>query len=197
MPNHAEKGTSADQIDMPMIWFGFRGVELFFCIVSAKLIYLNLHSNSFWSDTISLVILLLVFFLFFHRVVTGMADTNGIHFRRYFRFKSIQWGDIRDVQWISHQLRIRIKDKGKLNGTLIFIMNPFSSQAAYWAHRLGYEVAPPAILERINALLIDTPPAMTSGPPISGFSRWLLRLWVGVAILLATIMVMRLILASR
>jgi hypothetical protein len=144
------KRTSVDQIDLPKIWYGLWGIELFFLIISAKLIYLDLHSDSFLSDTISMAIVLTVFFLFFHRVVTGTADTDGIHFRRYFRFKLIPWADIRDVQWVSCQLRIRIKNKGRLSGTLIFVMNPFSSQGAYWAHRLGYEVAPPQILERIN-----------------------------------------------
>jgi hypothetical protein len=58
---------------------------------------------------------------------------------------------------------------------------------------LGAEVEPPAILKYIDALPIETPPPMSTAAP---YSKWFMRLFLGVFILFFVIMLMRLISAA-
>jgi hypothetical protein len=72
-------------------------------------------------------------------------------------------------------------------------LNPLKAVGAYWAHRLGTEVAAPEILQRINALPIETPPKVGSARP---HSKWILWTFLGFFILFVLVLVWRLISAS-
>lgn len=182
-----------DQIDFTVLWVLVRGAQMLLTVLFIKATYLSLGTESYILNFISVIGMLLMIYLFLSRLVTGTADSLGIHYRRYFRVKTVSWADVQKIQWVSSRLRVLIKVGGKRRRVLVFLLNPLKSAGAYWAHRLGGEVAPPEILERIHALPIETPPTIASAPP---YSRWLLRLFLGVGVLFALILLFRLLSAS-
>ena len=167
-------------------------VEILYAVIFVKMAYLSRGTESFLEDVISTVGMLLILILFVHRVVTGWADSTGIHYRRYFRWKTLAWCDVQEIQWKGARLRVLIKGKKKPK-VLEFLLNPLNAIGPYWGQRLGAEVEPPAILKRIDALPIATPPSMTTAPP---HSRWVTRFFFGVLILFLAIMLMRLLSAA-
>lgn len=181
------------QIDLPILWFLARGAQVLVTVIYAKFAYTSIGTEAFVENFVSIVGMLLLIYFFLHRLVTGTADSSGIHYRRYFRMHSTAWAEIQEVQWVGPRLRVLIKGRGKRRKKLIFLLNPLKATGPYWAHRLGAEVAPPEILQRLNALPIETPPKMVSGPP---YSKWILWTFLGFVILFVLVLVWRLVSAA-
>jgi hypothetical protein len=183
MEDGQSRGERTDQIDFPVLWVLVRGAQILLAVIFAKQIYLSMDTDSFGLDLFSSIGFFLLMGLLVHGIVTGVADSSGIHYRRYFRTRIVSWTNVQEIQWVKSRLRVLIKGKGKRRRTLVFLLNPLKAEGAYLAHRLGAEVDRPEILERIRALPIETPPSITSAPP---YPKWILRafLWVVVLFLL-------------
>jgi hypothetical protein len=190
MKGGQSRGGGTDQIDFPVLWVLVRGAQILLTVIFAKQTYLSKGTDSFGLDLFSSIGFLIFFGLFVHRIVTGVAESSGIHYRRYFRMETVGWADVQEIQWVKSRLRVLIKRKGKRRRTLVFLLNPLRAEGAYLAHRLGAEVAPPEILERINALPIETPPRITSAPQ---YSKWILRAFVGVGTLFMLVFLWKLL----
>jgi len=188
MEDGPSKGRRPDQIDSPVLWLFVRGAQMLLTVFYARATYLSLGTDSFAFDLSSLVIMLMIIWVFFRRIATGTADSSGIHYRLYFRAKTVAWADVQGIQWVNFRLRVLIKGRGKRKRTVILLLNPLKSTGAYWAHRLGAEVARPEILERIHALPIETPPAIASAPL---YSKWILRVFLGVVVLFVLVLLWR------
>jgi hypothetical protein len=193
MKDGESKVRGADRIDFPALWVLVRIVQILLLVIYAKFTYLSLGTDSFVSGLISSICFLLIIGAFVHGVATGTVDSSGIHYRRYFRMKTVEWSDVQGIEWVTFRLKILITSKGKRKRKLVFLLNPLKSIGAYWAHRLGAEVAPPEILERIHALPIETPPNMGSAPP---YSRWILRVFVGFGVLFVLVFLWRILSAT-
>src|ERR1700676_172844 len=148
-----------------MLWAVVRGGEILYAVMFVKMAYLSRGTESFIENVISSVGMLLILILFVHRVVTGWADSAGIHYRRYFRWKTLAWSDVQEIQWKGARVRVLIKGKKKPKAVLEFLLNPLKSIGPYMGKRLGAEVDPPAILKYIDALPIETPPPMSTTAP--------------------------------
>lgn len=188
-----EKGKRPDQIDLPILWVLARGAQVLVTVVFAKFAYTSIGTDAFVENCLSVVGMLLLIYLFLHRLATGTADSFGIHYRRYFQVHSIVWTEVQEVQWVGPRLRVLINGRGKRRKKLVFLLNPLKATGPYWAHRLGAELAPPEILQRVNALPIETPPKMVSGPP---YSKWILWTFLGFFILFVLVLAWRLVSAS-
>lgn len=193
MEDGQPKGRHPEQIDFPVLWVLVRSAQILLTVFYTKLTYLSFGTDSFGENVFSVVGMLLMIGMFFHRVATGTADSAGIHYRRYFRLKTAAWADVQGIQWVGYHLRVLLRGKGKRKRTIIFLLNPLKTTGAYWAHRLGAEVAPPEILERIRALPIETPPTIASAPP---YSKWILRVFIGLVVLFVLVLLWRLLSAS-
>ena len=189
MEDGQSKGRSADQIDFPVLWVVVRGIQILLIVIYTKITYLSFGTGSFGADLTGSIGLLLIIGVFVHGVATGTADSSGIRYRRYFRWRSIAWADILEIQWIKSRLKVLIKGRGKRKKTLVFLLNPLKSEVAYWLLRLGEESAPPEILERIRALPIETPP-IVSAPP---FSKWTLRMFLAVGVFFVLVLLWKLL----
>ncbi len=188
MEDGQSKRRGADQIDFPALWVLVRGAQVLLIVIYAKFAYLSVGSDSFFSGLISSIGLLLIVGALAHGLATGTVDSYGIHYRRYFRQKNVSWMDVLEIQWVGFKLRVLIRGGGKRKRKITFLLNPLKSTGAYWANRLGAEVAPPEILERIHALPIETPPAIASASP---YSKWILRGFSGLVVLLVLIFLWR------
>jgi hypothetical protein len=193
MEDRQSKKGQPDQIDFPAFWFIARGTQILLIVFYAKVTYLARGTDSFALDLFSVVGMFTIIWLFLRRIATGTADGSGIHYRRYFRLKTVAWANVQGIQWVGHRLRVRTRGRGKRRRTLVFLLSPLKSTGAYWAHRLGAEVAPPEILERIHALPIETPPPIASAPL---YPKWMVRAFIGLVVLMTLIMVWKLISAS-
>jgi len=182
-------GRRAYQIDFPVLWYLVRGVQFLLAVFYLKATYLSLKTDSFALDLISTIGILLLIAFFLSGIATGSADSIGIHYRVYLRLKTVAWADVQEIQWVGSRLKILIKGGGKRKKILVFLLNPLKSVGAYWAHRLGADAAPPEILARIQALPIESPPSVASAPP---YSKWILRLFLGVGILFVLVLLWRL-----
>jgi len=182
-----------DQIDFPIFWFIARGSQMLLMVFYAKVTYLARGTDDFALDLFSVVIMLMMICLFFRGIATGKADSSGIHYRIYFRLKTVAWADVQEIQWINFRLKVLIKGRRKRKRRIIFLLNPLKTTGAYWAHRLGAEVGPPDILERIHALAIETPPPIASAPL---YPKWIVRAFIGFVVLMTLVMVWRLISAA-
>ncbi len=190
MEDGQSKGRSVDQIDFPALWVLVRGVQILLIVIFAKFAYLSFATDSFVSDLVSSIGLLLMFGVLVHGVATGTADSAGIHYRRYSRQKTVSWTDVLEIQWVRSRLKVLIKGRGRRKKKLVFLLNLLKAEGAYWAHRLGRDVSPPEILERIHALPIETPPTIASAPP---YARWYLRFFLGFGILFVLIVLWKLL----
>jgi hypothetical protein len=180
MESEQSNGRSAGQIDYPILWALVRGAQILLTVIYAKFAYLSLGTDSFVSGLFSSIGFLLIIGAVAYGVATGTADNSGIHYRRYFRQRTVAWTDVLGIQSVKSRLKVSIKGRGKRKKTLVFILNPLKAEGAYSAHRLGWDVSTPGILERIQALPIETPPTIESAPP---YARWYLRLFLGIGIL--------------
>ena len=176
-----------------MLWAAVRGGEILYAVIFVKMAYLSRGTESFLEDVISTMGMLLILILFVHRVVTGWADSAGIHYRRYFHWKTLAWSDVQEIQWKGARLRVLIKGKKRPKAVLEFLLNPLKVIGPYWGQRLGAEVEPPAILKRIDALPIESSPPLVTAAP---HSRWVTRFFFGIVILFLAIMLMRLLSAA-
>jgi hypothetical protein len=184
----------AMQIDAPMLWAAVRGGEILYAVIFAKMAYLSRGTESFVEDVISTTGVLLILALYVHRVVTGRADSEGIHYRRYFRWRTLPWSGVQEIQWKGARLRVLIKGKRKPKAVLEFLLNPLKAIGPYWGQRLGAEVEPPEIFTRIRSLSIEPLPTMSTAPP---HSKWVMRFFFSVTILFFAIMLMRLLSATK
>ncbi len=190
MEDANSKTRRADQIDVPALWVLVRGAQILLIVIYAKFSYLSLGTDTFVSGLISSIGFLLIIGAFVHGIATGTVDNSGIHYRRYFRQKTVSWADVLEIQWVRSRLKVLIKGKGKRKKKLVFLLNPLKVEGAYWAHRLGRDVSPPEILERIHALPIETPPTIASAPP---YAKWYLRLFLGFGILFVLVFLWKLL----
>jgi hypothetical protein len=188
--NDQPSGRRPEQIDFPPLWVLTRGAQLLLAVASAKAIYLGLGTEYFSENLYSFIGIFLVICLFLGRIATGTVDSSGIHYRVYFRFKTVVWADVLELQWIGFKLRAVIKSGGKRKRVLVFLLNPLKVVPAYWAHQLGTDVLPPEILERIRALPIKSPTAMASASP---YPKWMLLIHLGVIALFVLFFLWRLL----
>jgi hypothetical protein len=186
-------GHRAQQIDFPSLWFLARGAQMLVAVVFAKMIFLASGTDFFSSTLYSFIGLFLMICLFLRGIATGTADSDGIHYRLYFRFKTVHWGDVVELNWVGLKLRAVIKRGPRRKRVLVFLLNPLKSIPAYWAHRLGAEVLPPEILERIRALPMAMPPTMASAAP---YSKWMLRIFLSVMAFFVLVVLWRLLSAA-
>jgi hypothetical protein len=186
-------GRRPEQIDFPALWFVTRGAQVLLAVVIAKAIYLVSGTDFFWENLYSFIGIFLMICFFLRGIATGTADSTGIHYRLYFRDKTVDWANVLEIQWIGFKLRAVIKRGRKRKRLLVFLLNPLKVVPAYWAHRLGADVLPPEILERIRALPIESPPTMASAPP---YPKWMFRVLFGVMALFLLIFLWRLISAA-
>jgi hypothetical protein len=191
--NNQSSGRRAQQIDFPSLWFLARGAQVLVAVVFAKMIFLASGTDFYSSTLYSFIGLFLMICLFLRGIATGTADSDGIHYRLYSRLKTVDWADVLEVQWVGIKLRVVIKRGRKRKRVLVFLLNPLKSMPAYWAHRLGADVLPPEILERIRALPIAAPPTMASAPP---YPKWMLRIFLGVMALFVLVFLWRLLSAA-
>ena len=193
MENDQPSGRRPEQIDFPVLWVLTRGAQLLLGVISAKAIYLGLGTAYFSENLYSAIGAFLMICLVLGRVATGTVDSSGIHYRLYFRFKTVDWADVLEIQWIGFKLRVVIKSGRKRKRVLVFLLNPLKVVPVYWAHRLGADVLPPEILDRIRALPIESPPTMASGSP---YPKWTLRIHLGVIALFVLVFLWRLLSAA-
>ena len=193
MENEQSGGSRSQQIDSPSLWFLARGAQVLVAVVFAKMIFLASGTEAFSSTLYSFIGLFLMICLFLRGIANGTADSNGIHYRFYFRFKDVAWADVQEIQWIGFRLKIAIHRANKRKRVLVFLLNPLKSIPAYWAHRLGTDVLPPEILTRIQALPIATPPSMASAPL---YSMWMLRIILSIMTLFVLVVLWRLLFAG-
>ena len=190
MENDRPSGRRPEQIDFPALWVLTRGAQVLVTVVFAKMIFLASGTDFFSSTLYSFIGLFLMIYLFLRGIATGTADSGGIHYRVYFRLKAVDWADVLEVQWIGFRLRAVIKRGRKRKRALVFLLNPLKSLPAYWVHRLGADVLPPEILERIGALSTVAPPAMVSAP---SYPKWMLRIFLGVMVLFLLVILWKLL----
>jgi hypothetical protein len=183
-------GRRPEQIDFPTLWVLTRGAQLLLAVVSAKAIYLGLGTQYFSENLYSFIGCFLMICLVLGRIATGTVDSRGIRHRLYFRFKTVDWADVLEIQWIGFKLRVVIKSGRKRKRVLVFLLNPLKVAPVYWAHRLGADVLPPEILDRIRALPIESPPTMASAPP---YPKWMLRIFLGVIALFVLVFLWKLL----
>jgi hypothetical protein len=188
--NDQPSGRRPEQIDFPVLWFLTRGAQVLVAVIFAKMAYVELGTNSFSLDLFSFIGMFLMIWAFCRRVATGTADSSGIHYRLNLRLKTVAWAEVQEIQWVGFKLRVVIKRATKRNRVLVFLLNPLKSTGAYWAHRLGVDVLPPEILERIRALPIESPPTMASAPL---YPKWLIRIFLGVMALFVLVFLWRLL----
>ena len=193
MENGQPSGRRPEQIDSPVLWFLTRGAQVLVAVIFAKVAYVELGTDSFSLDLFSFIGMFLMIWVFCRRVATGTADSSGIYYRLNDRLKKVAWAEVQEIQWVGFKLRVVIKPASKRNRVLVFLLNPLKSTGAYWAHRLGAEVPPPGILARIRALPIETPPNIASARP---YSRWLLRVFLAVAVLFVLVFLFRFLSAA-
>ena len=193
MENDQPIGRRPEQIDFPTLWLLSRGAQVLVAVVFAKVIYLGSGTEYFSESLYSFIGIFLVLCFFLRRIATGTADSSGIHYRVYFRFKTVDWADVLEIRWIGFKLRVVIKSGSKRKRLLVFLLNPLKVVPVYWAHRLGADVLPPEILDRIRTLPIESPPIMASAPP---HPRWMLRIFLGVIALFVLVFLWRLLSAA-
>jgi hypothetical protein len=191
--NNQSSGLRAQQIDFPSLWFLARGAQVLAAVVFAKMIFLDSGTDFFSSTLYSSIGLFLMICVFLRGIANGTADSSGIQYRLYFRLKTVEWADVLEIQWVGFRLRTVIKRGRKRKRVLVFLLNPLISLPAYWAHRLGADVLPPEILERIRHLPIATPPTMASAPP---YPKWMLRILLGVVALFVLVFLWKLLSAA-
>ena len=97
--NGQSGGHRPDQVDLPILWALSRGAQALVTVIYAKFAYVSIGTEAFVENCVSVVGMLLLVYLFLHRLVTGTADSSGIHYCRYFRMHSIPWSKIQEVQW--------------------------------------------------------------------------------------------------
>jgi hypothetical protein len=190
LENDQPSGRRPEQIDFPALWVLTRGAQLLLGVISAKAIYLGLGTAYFSENLYSMIGAFLMICLFLGRIATGTVDSRGIRYRVYFRFKTVDWADVLEIQWIGFKLRVVIKSGRKRKRVLVFLLNPSKVVPVYWAHRLGADVLPPEILERIRALPIESPPTMASAPP---YPKWMLRIFFCVMVLFLLVILWKLL----
>jgi hypothetical protein len=190
MENNQSSGRRAQQIDFSPLWFLARGAQVLVAVLFAKVIYLGSGTEYFSENLYSFIGIFSMLCFFLRGIATGTADSGGIHCRLYFRFKTVDWADVLELNWVGLKLRAVIKRGRKRKRVLVFLLNPLKAVPAYWAHRLGAEVLPPEILERIRALPIESPPTVASAPL---YPKWMLRILLGVIALFCFVFLWRLL----
>ncbi|HKN73932.1 MAG TPA: hypothetical protein VJW94_02045 [Candidatus Acidoferrum sp.] len=193
MENDQPNGRRPEQIDFQPLWVLTRGAQALIAVICAKVIYLVSGTNFFLANLYSIIGAFLVMCFFLGRVATGTVDSIGIHYRLYFRFKTVDWADVLEIQWIGFKLRAVIKSGLKRKRVLVFLLNPLKVAPVYWAHRLGADVLPLEILERIRAQPIESRPTMASTSP---YPKWVLLIHFGVIALFVLFFLWKLLTAS-
>ena len=181
-------------IDSQSLWTLIRATQFLLIVLFSKSIYFNYNSPDFgyylWS-----VILFIPFFLLlpFHGISTGWADTGGFHYRRYFRFHTLPWRDVKEIRWRGNSLRIVRKKRDFLLNRIVFLPKPFSVLPGYLGQRLGGDTALPEVIQSLLAIPKEEEVLIVTAPPAA---KWMLRAFAGVAVLFLLIVLIRLVLAS-
>lgn len=68
-------GSRPAQVDLPILWFLARGAQVLVTVIYAKFAYTSIGTEAFVENFASVVAMLLLIYLFLHRLVTGTADS--------------------------------------------------------------------------------------------------------------------------
>ena len=177
MENQSPTRRLAEQIVAPMLWLAVLAGQMLLVMMLAKMAYLTHATDGFVEQAISSVGLFLFASLFVHRLVTGFADVGGLHYRRYFRWKTLACSVVQEIQSKGAKIRVFVRAKNKPKAALEFLRNPLKWKAAYGNHRLRADVEPPEALRRRQAFPMDAPPAISSAPPFSRWNLWTLPIF--------------------
>lgn len=146
------------------LWAFTRVSQIFWLILFAKDIYDSHKLDSFFEIFYFDVVLFGVFTFLLHPFSDGWADANGIHYRRYIRWKILRWETVRAITWRGIDLHVAVNDKGYLTGTLVFWTSPLEALAETRVKQSGGTPTPPEVLMHISALLLESPPKLILGP---------------------------------
>jgi hypothetical protein len=188
MTEQADLNSHRWQIDFPLGWMAARAMQAFFLIAFLKFAYLAAESEDIL-DLVSNLIMICFVFAYCHRFSTGEIDQDGIRFRRYFVERHFCWQDVHEIRWRGSCLIFVLKRGNFLSRRLDFILNPATSAIPYWRHGHGLDTPLLPILERIHALTGDTPQIVS----VPAQSRWIMRAFIGLTLLLVAVMLMRLL----
>ena len=171
MLQQAPPASSPWQIASCSGWMAARGMQTFFVIAFLEFGYLVARSGQVLR-LVSYLLIIWVVFAYCHRFATGEIFQDGVRFRRYFSERHFSF---------SRAVIFSHLDSD-------FIFNPETSAIPYCRHRHGLDTPLLPVLERIHALTGDTPPIAS----VPAQPRWIMRAFMGLTLLLVTVMLMRL-----
>jgi len=181
-------------IDASLIWTGVRGLQILLVIFFAKEVYLSRNTPDFELDLSSAILTLLIITSFWHPICTGWADPIGIHYRRYFRVKTISWSNVKEIQWRGYHLLVVRKEGSFLFRKTLFFLNPLRVMGPYYAQRFGNGEVIPEPIERIIAIPKNEPVSIVTAPSLI---KWRLRVFLAFALLFLLVVLLRLLLAFQ
>lgn len=178
-----------NRIGIPALWVFTRMSQLLWLTITMKAIYDVRGKADFAETFFSLGLFFVVFSIVLHPFSDGCVGPDGIHFRRYFRYKTRPWEEIESIRWLGSRLKTTVRGKGLLSGTVSFWLDPLEAIKQYRIQESGGEPEPPAVLKLIAALPLDAPPKIVQGPLtnsgismvfIAGFGSMMLIVLVGL-----------------
>jgi len=158
------KHSAQNRIGIPTLWVFTRMSQLLWLIITVKAIYEARGDGDFLQKFLYLSALFLALSFVLLPFCDGWVDSDGLHFRRFFRYKTRPWKDIEKIQWVGARLKTTVRGKGFVNRTISFWLDPIEAVKQYRIQESGGEPDPPAILIRIAALPLDAPPKIVQGP---------------------------------
>ena len=160
----APKYQTQNRIGIPALWVFTRLSQLLWLIITVRAIYDARGESDFVEKLFYYGALFFALSLVLHTLADGWVDANGMHFRRFFRYTTRRWDEIEKIQWVGSRLRVTVRGKSFLNRTVAFWLDPLEAAKQYRIQKTGGEPEPPAILVRIAALPLDSPPQIVQGP---------------------------------
>jgi hypothetical protein len=181
------KYRAENHIGIPSLWLFTRMSQLLWLIITLKAIHGVRGDQNFFEKSFSFGVIFVVLSVVLHSFSDGWVDSGGVHFRRYFRYKTKRWEDIEAIQWVGFRLVTKVRGKGLLNGSLSFWLDPFEAIKQYRMQESGGELEPPAILMLIVALPVDSPPKVVQGPLTNSLISFAFFAGFGGAFLIALV----------
>ena len=178
-----------NRIGTPVLWVFTRMSQLLWLIITMKAIYDARGDRDFVEKFLYYGAFFFALSFVLHPFSDGWVDSDGMHFRHFFRYKTRRWEEIEKIQWVGSRLKATVRGRGFLNRTVSFWLDPLEAAKQYRIQGSGGEPEPPAILMLIAALPLDSPPKIVQGPLTSsgislaffaGFSAAFLIVLVGL-----------------
>ena len=178
-----------NRIGTPALWVFTRMSQLLWLTITVKAIFDARRNQDFAETFFYLGTLFVAFSVVLHPFSDGWVDSDGIHYRRYFKCKTRRWEEIEAIRWVGSRLKTTVRGKSFLNRTLSFWLDPLEAIKQYRIQESGGEPEPPAVLKLIAALPLDSPPKIVQGPLtnsgismvfIAGFGSAMLIVLVGL-----------------